>query len=72
MDPGEFTLASDPAPVVRTVENPSILALSFHCFGLGCPPLVCTSGRPNSGRPPFSQTTAPWRHPPRSPAHHTT
>ncbi|MFF4551137.1 TIGR02679 family protein [Streptomyces sp. NPDC001406] len=46
--PGEFTLASDPAPVVHAVENPSILALAVHRFGPACPPLVCTSGWPNS------------------------
>ncbi|MFC3572101.1 DUF2399 domain-containing protein [Streptomyces yaanensis] len=40
------------------MENPSILALSFHRFGPGCPPLVCTSGRPNSG-----PTTSPSRRP---------
>ncbi|MDF2263975.1 hypothetical protein P2Q00_00760 [Streptomyces coacervatus] len=28
--PGEVTLASDPAPVVHTMENPGILALSFE------------------------------------------
>ncbi|QKW09676.1 TIGR02679 family protein [Streptomyces sp. NA04227] len=46
--PGEFTLASDPAPVVHAVENPSILALAVRRFGPDCPPLVCTSGWPNS------------------------
>ncbi|MFJ8794941.1 TIGR02679 family protein [Streptomyces sp. NPDC102462] len=46
--PGEFTLASDPAPVVHAVENPSILALAIRRFGSDCPPLVCTSGWPNS------------------------
>ncbi|PZH12193.1 TIGR02679 family protein [Streptomyces sp. NTH33] len=46
--PGEFTLASDPAPVVHAVENPSILALAVRRFGSDCPPLVCTSGWPNS------------------------
>ncbi|MFE3263598.1 TIGR02679 family protein [Streptomyces sp. NPDC059215] len=45
--PGEFTLA-DRAPVVHIVENPSILALALRRFGPGCPPLVCTSGWPNS------------------------
>ncbi|MGW6025339.1 DUF2399 domain-containing protein [Streptomyces sp. NPDC055099] len=35
-------------PVVHAVENPSILALAVHRFGPDCPPLVCTSGRPNS------------------------
>ncbi|MDX3667373.1 TIGR02679 family protein [Streptomyces europaeiscabiei] len=46
--PGEFTLAADPAPVVHAVENPSILALAVRRFGPACPPLVCTSGWPNS------------------------
>ncbi|MFE7572003.1 TIGR02679 family protein [Streptomyces sp. NPDC057539] len=46
--PGEFTLASDPAAVVHAVENPSILALAVRRFGPDCPPLVCTSGWPNS------------------------
>ncbi|MFF0225012.1 TIGR02679 family protein [Streptomyces sp. NPDC004629] len=46
--PGEFTLASGSAPVVHAVENPSILALAVRRFGPDCPPLVCTSGWPNS------------------------
>lgn len=46
--PGEFTLTPDPAPVVHVVENPSILALAVRRFGPRCPPLVCTSGWPNS------------------------
>ncbi|MGC4985942.1 TIGR02679 family protein [Streptomyces sp. DT193] len=46
--PGEFTLAADSAPVVHAVENPSILALAVRRFGPDCPPLVCTSGWPNS------------------------
>ncbi|MFG3021563.1 TIGR02679 family protein [Streptomyces sp. NPDC048254] len=46
--PGEFILASDPAPVVHAVENPSILALAVRRFGPDCPPLVCTSGWPNT------------------------
>ncbi|MFD7232485.1 TIGR02679 family protein [Streptomyces sp. NPDC059881] len=46
--PGECTLAADPAPIVHVVENPSILALAIHRFGVDCPPLVCTSGWPNS------------------------
>ncbi|MFF0598785.1 TIGR02679 family protein [Streptomyces antibioticus] len=46
--PGEFALAPDPAPVVHAVENPSILALALRRFGPDCPPLVCTSGWPNS------------------------
>ncbi|MEU7596693.1 TIGR02679 family protein [Streptomyces sp. NPDC039022] len=46
--PGRFALAAGPAPVVHAVENPSILALAVHRFGPDCPPLVCTSGWPNS------------------------
>ncbi|MCH0561290.1 TIGR02679 family protein [Streptomyces sp. MUM 16J] len=46
--PGEFVLATEPAPVVHAVENPSILALALRRFGRDCPPLVCTSGWPNS------------------------
>ncbi|MEV7142823.1 TIGR02679 family protein [Streptomyces tauricus] len=46
--PGEFILAPEPAPVVHAVENPSILALAVRRFGPDCPPLVCTSGWPNS------------------------
>ncbi len=46
--PGRFTLAAGPAPVVHAVENPSILALAVRRFGPDCPPLVCTSGWPNS------------------------
>ena len=37
-----------PRPVVWVVENPSILALAERRFGPRCPPLVCTSGWPNS------------------------
>jgi uncharacterized protein (TIGR02679 family) len=33
---------------VWVVENPSILALALRQFGAGCPPMVCTSGWPNS------------------------
>jgi uncharacterized protein (TIGR02679 family) len=33
---------------VWVVENPSILALALDRFGKRCPPLVCTSGWPNS------------------------
>lgn len=37
-----------PPGVVSIVENPSILALAERRFGDRCPPLVCTSGWPNS------------------------
>ncbi|MCO6693178.1 DUF2399 domain-containing protein, partial [Streptomyces sp. Vc17.3-30] len=47
--PGELTLPATSAPlVVHVVENPSILALALRRFGSNCPPLVCTSGWPNS------------------------
>ncbi|MER6561307.1 TIGR02679 family protein [Streptomyces sp. NPDC001027] len=46
--PGAFTLVCAPVPVVHAVENPSILALAVRRFGPDCPPLVCTSGWPNS------------------------
>ncbi|MFD4377069.1 TIGR02679 family protein [Streptomyces sp. NPDC058486] len=34
--------------VVHVTENPSILALALRRLGPDCPPLVCTSGWPNS------------------------
>ncbi|WP_405766115.1 TIGR02679 family protein [Streptomyces sp. NBC_00080] len=46
--PGEFILSEAPVPVVHVVENPSILALALRRLGPCCPPLVCTSGWPNS------------------------
>ncbi|WP_206507355.1 TIGR02679 family protein [Streptomyces chrestomyceticus] len=46
--PGQFAFTTGPAPVVHAVENPSILALAVRRFGSDCPPLVCTSGWPNS------------------------
>ncbi|WP_435612811.1 TIGR02679 family protein [Streptomyces sp. bgisy159] len=46
--PGEFILSAAPVPVVHVVENPSVLALALRRFGPCCPPLVCTSGWPNS------------------------
>ncbi|MGN9842124.1 TIGR02679 family protein [Nonomuraea sp. H19] len=33
---------------VWVVENPTVLALAQQRFGTACPPLVCTSGWPNS------------------------
>ncbi|MFJ3586763.1 TIGR02679 family protein [Streptomyces sp. NPDC090127] len=48
-NPGEVTLPAALAPpIVHVVENPSILALTLRRFGSNCPPLVCTSGWPNS------------------------
>ncbi|MCX4578063.1 DUF2399 domain-containing protein [Streptomyces sp. NBC_01571] len=38
----------DPVPAVYSVENPRIPALAVRRFGPDCPPLVCTSGWPNS------------------------
>ncbi|MFI2184242.1 TIGR02679 family protein [Streptomyces sioyaensis] len=46
--PGEFILATEPGPVVHVVENPSVMALALRRFGTYCPPLLCTSGWPNS------------------------
>ncbi|WP_416876236.1 TIGR02679 family protein [Kitasatospora sp. SC0581] len=43
--PGEFT---GPAGPVHITENPSVLALALRRFGSHCPPLVCTSGWPNT------------------------
>ncbi|TMR42106.1 TIGR02679 family protein [Actinomadura geliboluensis] len=37
-----------PSPDVWVTENPTILALAVGRFGAGCPPLVCSSGWPNS------------------------
>ncbi|GAA2963208.1 TIGR02679 family protein [Streptomyces enissocaesilis] len=43
--PGELRF---PPTVVHITENPSIPALALQRFGPACPPLVCTSGWPNS------------------------
>ncbi|GAA1392312.1 hypothetical protein GCM10009639_23650 [Kitasatospora putterlickiae] len=43
--PGEFI---GPAGPVHITENPSVLALALRRFGRQCPPLVCTSGWPNT------------------------
>ncbi|MFG2819861.1 TIGR02679 family protein [Kitasatospora sp. NPDC048365] len=43
--PGELAL---PAGPVHITENPSVLALALRRFGHRCPPLVCTSGWPNT------------------------
>ncbi|MFJ6619314.1 TIGR02679 family protein [Kitasatospora sp. NPDC091335] len=37
-----------PAGPVHIAENPSVLALALRRFGRNCPPLVCTSGWPNT------------------------
>ncbi|MGW8884910.1 TIGR02679 family protein [Streptomyces sp. NPDC055749] len=37
-----------PRTTVHITENPSIAALALQRFGPSCPPLVCTSGWPNS------------------------
>ena len=39
---------SIPGTDVWVVENPSVLALAVRRFQAGCPPMVCTSGWPNS------------------------
>ncbi|MGP3636017.1 TIGR02679 family protein [Streptomyces sp. 24-1644] len=44
-DPGELHF---PRTTVHITENPSIPALALQRFGSACPPLVCTSGWPNS------------------------
>ncbi|MFE5797497.1 TIGR02679 family protein [Streptomyces sp. NPDC056503] len=44
--PGDLTPPA--AAVVHVTENPSILALALRRYGPHCPPLVCTSGWPNS------------------------
>jgi uncharacterized protein (TIGR02679 family) len=43
--PGPLHLAPGP---VHITENPSVMALALRRFGPRCPPLVCTSGWPNS------------------------
>ncbi|QKW34466.1 TIGR02679 family protein [Actinomadura sp. NAK00032] len=35
-------------PVVWVTENPTVLALAVRRFGARCPPLMCSSGWPNS------------------------
>lgn len=37
-----------PEPDVWVVENPTVLTLAVRRFGTSCPPMVCTSGWPNS------------------------
>ncbi|QNE73770.1 TIGR02679 family protein [Streptomyces finlayi] len=44
-DPGDLRF---PPTAVHLTENPSIPALALQRFGPACPPLVCTSGWPNS------------------------
>ena len=44
-DPGDLRLCAGP---VHITENPSVMALALRRFGPACPPLVCTSGWPNS------------------------
>ncbi|MGW1927171.1 TIGR02679 family protein [Streptomyces massasporeus] len=55
--PGELILPAA-ASTVHVVENPSILALALRRFGPGCPPLVCTSGWPNSAAIQFLRLLA--------------
>ena len=42
------TLILDVPVTVWVFENPSVLALALTRFQRGCPPMVCTSGWPNS------------------------
>ncbi|MEU8675095.1 TIGR02679 family protein [Streptomyces sp. NPDC048560] len=44
-EPGDLRF---PRTAVHITENPSIPALALQRFGPDCPPLVCTSGWPNS------------------------
>ena len=44
-NPGGLHLSAAP---LHITENPSVMALALRRFGPGCPPLVCTSGWPNS------------------------
>ncbi|RCW39655.1 uncharacterized protein (TIGR02679 family) [Halopolyspora algeriensis] len=37
-----------PEPDVWVVENPTVLTLALRRFGTACPPMICTSGWPNS------------------------
>lgn len=40
-------VTGDRLPLVRVVENPSVVAVALGKLGTTCPPLVCTSGWPN-------------------------
>ena len=42
------SLTGPAAPHVWIVENPSLIAKALDHFGQHCPPLVCTSGWPNT------------------------
>lgn len=44
-NPGDIRFSAGP---VHITENPSVMALALRRFGPDCPPLVCTSGWPNS------------------------
>jgi uncharacterized protein (TIGR02679 family) len=37
-----------PAGLVYIVENPSLVAMALRRFGKDCPPVICTSGWPNT------------------------
>jgi len=43
-----FGVASHAPPLVRIVENPSVVAAAADRLGAACPPLVCAEGIPNS------------------------
>jgi uncharacterized protein (TIGR02679 family) len=42
------TWQAGPPQTVWVFENPSVIALALNRFGTSCPPMVCTSGWPNS------------------------
>ncbi|MEO3867954.1 TIGR02679 family protein [Nonomuraea sp. B12E4] len=44
----EVTELRLPEPDVWVVENPTMLALAWQRYAAACPPVVCTSGWPNS------------------------
>jgi uncharacterized protein (TIGR02679 family) len=47
-DPSAGSLTGPATPHVWIVENPSVIAKALGRFGPQCPPLVCTSGWPNT------------------------
>jgi uncharacterized protein (TIGR02679 family) len=49
-DPGTASSGTSAAhaPVVHAVENPAVIAMAVARFGPSCPPLITTSGWPNS------------------------
>jgi uncharacterized protein (TIGR02679 family) len=49
----DHPLDGTPAPHVRVVENPSVVAAAVSQFGPSCPPLICTSGWPSTAAVEF-------------------